>query len=165
MVPSRPLRPSTQTNSAEGALAAKVSSSLFREPQREARATAARFFTPEEINQFACALEDFGARPRSFGIYQPGIEIRPPNEDQVRELRPASEAKINKTIRDVYDEADRLNLKPPNIKQVIPPVQERLRASGCNASGRRIQKIAEQHKHRRRPPGATLASERHRQQG
>ena len=76
---------------------------------------------------------------------------------------PASEAMIDKTIGEVYDEADEAGMKPPNIKEIVEPVQRLLRTKGCEASGRRIQQIAGRHINRRRKPGPTLASEKRRQ--
>ena len=76
------------------------------------------------------------------------------HEDQLRRM-------VHEAITAVYDEARAFGEAPPNIKQIIAPVQARLRALGHRQSGRQIQKLAEapQHKARRRKPGATIASE------
>jgi len=80
-------------------------------------------------------------------------------------LRPARVANINEAIRAVYDDAERAGQKPPNVKEVVKPVQAKLRDNDLEASGRRIQERAEaeEYKKRRRKPGLTLASERRRQ--
>jgi hypothetical protein len=53
-------------------------------------------------------------------------------------------------------------LKPPNLKEIVAPVQSRLRVQGLHASGRQIQKVADvdKYKNRRRKPGVTVASEK-----
>jgi hypothetical protein len=77
------------------------------------------------------------------------------------ELRPASRESIDKMIRKEYDRAEKSGDKPPNVKEIIKPVQESLREEGLYASGSSIQDLAgKKYKNRRRKPGATLASER-----
>jgi hypothetical protein len=78
------------------------------------------------------------------------------------ELRPVPDSMIHKTISEVYNDADRRGLKPPNVKEIVAPVQERLIATGYEASGLRIQQLAgsDRYKNRRRKPGATVASEK-----
>ncbi len=82
-----------------------------------------------------------------------------------RELRPAPDSMIHNTISKVYDEAEREDLKPPNVKEIVAPVQKRLSVQGYEASGRQIQQLAEadEHKSRRRRPGPTVMSEKRRQ--
>lgn len=77
------------------------------------------------------------------------------------EMRPASDSIIHKTISEVYNESDKSGLKPPNVKELVAPVQTMLRDKGYQASGRHIQELAQdaRHKRRRRKPGATVASE------
>jgi hypothetical protein len=77
-------------------------------------------------------------------------------------LKIAPESKIDHLISTEYDAAEQNGSKPPNLKEIIGPVQARLRAEGYNASGRQIQKLAEadKHKARRRPPGRTLGTDR-----
>jgi hypothetical protein len=75
-------------------------------------------------------------------------------------LRPAPEAEIDEAIREVYNEAVDAKKKPPNIIEIVRPVMDRLRDAGFSASGRQIQSIADQHKHRRRKTGVTVASEK-----
>lgn len=57
-------------------------------------------------------------------------------------------------------------MKPPNVKEIIGPVEELLHAKRYEASGNRIAKLAgdPRHKTRRRRPGATLANEKRHQQ-
>jgi hypothetical protein len=80
-------------------------------------------------------------------------------------LRPAPDFLINKTISEVYYDAERAGLKPPNLKEIAAPVQKKLSAKGHEASARRIQQVAEadEHKSRRRKPGTTVMSEKRRQ--
>jgi hypothetical protein len=84
------------------------------------------------------------------------------NTDDIssRPLRLASDSMIDKVINDTYTEADHAGLKPPNVKEIVAPVQKRLRAKGYQASGRQIQRLAEadRYKNRRRKPGATVTS-------
>jgi transposase len=80
-------------------------------------------------------------------------------------LRPAPDFLIHKMISEVYSDTERAGLKPPNLKEIAAPVQEKLSAKGHEASARRIQKVAEadEHKSRRRKPGTTVTSEKRRQ--
>jgi hypothetical protein len=80
-------------------------------------------------------------------------------------LRPAPDFLIHKMISEVYSDTERAGLKPPNLKEIAAPVQERLSAKGHEASARRIQQVAEadEHKGRRRKPGTTVTSEKRRQ--
>jgi hypothetical protein len=69
------------------------------------------------------------------GASQPS---RPPGQ-----LAPASEAMIIDDIRSEYHRAEAAGEKPPNIKEVSPPVQVALEHKGYRASGRQIEKLAE----------------------
>ncbi len=82
------------------------------------------------------------------------------------ELRPAPDTEIHKAMTRAYHEAAEAGRKPPNIKGIVAPVQTTLRAEGYEASGRRIQELSgeDRHKSRRRKAGKTVASERRRQQ-
>jgi hypothetical protein len=77
----------------------------------------------------------------------------------------APDARILNEIRAEYDAADTANRKPPNVKQIIKPVQAALRSAGFNASGKHIEELAgaEEFKKRRRRPGATVKSDLRRQ--
>jgi hypothetical protein len=79
----------------------------------------------------------------------------------VKSLKQAPEREIHKAISAVYDEAERKQSKPPNIKEIAKPVQRKLFADGYEASGRRIQEIAgaTKYRDRRRKPGRTLKAE------
>jgi hypothetical protein len=68
-------------------------------------------------------------------------------------------------ITKLYDDAEKEGSKPPNVKEIAALVQRRLRDEGYETSGRHIQELAgaDRHKSRRRKPGTTLLSERHRQ--
>ncbi len=78
------------------------------------------------------------------------------------ELLPASVDIINVELRYEYDRAEAAREKPPNVKQVPPVVQLRLKQKGRRASKSQIEKLAaaEEFKLRRWPPGKTVASER-----
>jgi hypothetical protein len=80
-------------------------------------------------------------------------------------LSPAPVREIRRALTDEYDEAETEGRKPPNVKEVVGPVKERLRENGYEASGRRISDLAgeEEYKSRRRKPGPTLASEKRQQ--
>ena len=80
-------------------------------------------------------------------------------------LRYASRQEIDRAIREVYDRREAGGQKPPNLNEIVGPVQDLLRAEGCYSSGRHIQDLARgpEHKSRRRKAGNTLASERRRQ--
>jgi hypothetical protein len=80
-----------------------------------------------------------------------------------RPLPPAPNSMIDTAISDAYSEAERAGQKPPNLKEIVAPVQTKLLAQGHEASGRQIQKLAEaaKHKTRRRKVGPTIASESH----
>jgi hypothetical protein len=82
-----------------------------------------------------------------------------------RQLRPAPDPIIHQTISEAYNIAEKSGLKPPNVKEIAIPVQKMLRDKGYQASGRRIQELAQNgmHNGRRRKPGATMASEKRHQ--
>ena len=94
-----------------------------------------------------------------------GREVPPAPVASEDELKKASNSKINAEIRAAYDDAERTRQKPPNLVEIVEPVQARLRDQGFKASSAQIQALAEaeEHKKRRRKPGATLASEKRRQ--
>jgi hypothetical protein len=77
-------------------------------------------------------------------------------------LRPAQDRAIADEIRRVYDKAHIKGTKPPNINEVVKPVQARLRDIRQTASAAQIKRIAEhpEFKNRRRQPGKTLLSEK-----
>jgi hypothetical protein len=81
------------------------------------------------------------------------------------ELRQASADRIHQTIIAVYDAAEQAGQKPPNIKEIAAPVLRQLMATGYTSSGRQIETLAgeDRHKKRRLPAGKTLASEKSRQ--
>jgi hypothetical protein len=80
------------------------------------------------------------------------------------DLKSASKTQIDEQIFATYDDIEAAAGKPPNVKEIIPLVQERLRALGYHASGRRIQELAgaDKYKRRRGKVGKTMASERRR---
>ena len=63
---------------------------------------------------------------------------RPPEQ-----LPPAPEAVIIAEIRSAYHRAKAAGDKPPNVKEVSPPVQLVLEQKGYRASRRQIEKLAE----------------------
>jgi hypothetical protein len=78
------------------------------------------------------------------------------------EHRPASDRQIHDAITSVYDTAAEAGEKPPNLNEIVAPVQARLLAGGHKASGRHIKQLAEASHHaaRRRKPGRTIASDK-----
>jgi hypothetical protein len=89
----------------------------------------------------------------------PSADVLPPPTETVR-LRPAPETEIQSAIGAEYEEAEKAGRKAPNIKEVPRLAQARLRAKGFYASQRKIARIAEAFKDRRRQPGRTLKSEK-----
>jgi len=77
-------------------------------------------------------------------------------------LNKASAAMIKDAIQAVYDEAETNNSKPPNVREIVEPVQTRLRQEGFDATGKYIQTLAgdEEFRKRRRKRGATVKSDR-----
>ena len=69
--------------------------------------------------------------------------------------RRASDDKIIKLIAEVYDFADRLQMKPPNVKEIAKAVGELLGQQGMATSQARITELAgaSRFAQRRRPPG------------
>ncbi|MDA9508086.1 hypothetical protein XI09_26300 [Bradyrhizobium sp. CCBAU 11386] len=82
--------------------------------------------------------------------------------DEQAAARPASEARIRTEVAAVYAEAAGQKAKPPNIKELGKVVQQRLATAGLGAAQIQIQKIGEEDafKKLRRPPGATVFSQR-----
>jgi hypothetical protein len=95
--------------------------------------------------------------------FEIGLESRGPRRRKTKPLRPAPDTKIHKAISAAYDRAEATHAKPPNLRQIIPSVQARLRKDGYEASGRQIQELARESQHaaRRRKRGVTVASEKH----
>jgi hypothetical protein len=90
-----------------------------------------------------------------------GLLLRPKpqslSEDKEPEprLRPATDGQIDRAITRVYDAAEQNQVKPPNVNEVVAPVQAILVEQDRQASGEQIKRIAEaeRHKARRLPPG------------
>jgi hypothetical protein len=89
------------------------------------------------------------------------LESRIAAQTSIAKLRRAPDASIHRAIAKEYDAAETTGLRPPNVKEIISPVQKRLELEGSEASGRRIQQLAGDPRHggRRRKPGKTIASE------
>jgi hypothetical protein len=70
-------------------------------------------------------------------------------------FKKASDAMVLKAIQAEYDRAKSMNEKPPNVREIVEPVQRALRAKGCEASGNHIKDLAggEEFKERRWKPG------------
>jgi hypothetical protein len=66
---------------------------------------------------------------------------RSPSESDAIELRPASVDAIRDAMTAVYDEAKQRGNKPPNVKEVVAPVKERLKGLGLKATDRGIAPI------------------------
>ena len=84
-----------------------------------------------------------------------------PSDASMPQLRLAPPLKIDEAIALAYDEAESARKKPPNLKEIVAPVQAALRDQGLQASERQIQDRADadEFKKRRRKPGPTVASE------
>jgi hypothetical protein len=101
-------------------------------------------------------------RPKKLGASDNRIaETSSLNGGSRYPLAPAPNSLIDTAISDVYSEAERARQKPPNLKEIVAPVQTKLLAQGHQASGRQIQILAEaaKHKKRRRKVGPTIARE------
>ncbi len=107
------------------------------------------------------ALRKLGLWPDSWGPIGSGAADEPPRsaEAQRGTLRPAPSPEIHKAIAAAYDEAEAAGKKPPNILEIVEPVQVRLTSAGYHASGRQIRELAgdRQHDDRRWKPGQTKA--------
>ena len=86
-----------------------------------------------------------------------GRDTSEPDAATPTEPRKATEPDIDLAIRAVYDQAERDGEKPPNIKELIKPVQAKLAATGLKASGLMIMRVGNepQHKKRRWEQGRT----------
>ncbi len=75
--------------------------------------------------------------------------------------RPAPRGPIHEAIEEAYGAAAAVGEKPPNVREIVAPVQAILRKAGYYASGIHIQQLASDVRHsgRRRKPGRTVASE------
>jgi hypothetical protein len=69
---------------------------------------------------------------------------------------------VDEAISAVYDEAEELGAKPPNVNELVTPVQSKLRGKGLFAGKPLIQDLAGDLKHasRRRPIGARLKNKK-----
>jgi len=119
---------------------------------------------PPFANLSPAGAEHVSALGKTSGHDESGAshELRKRN----RKLRLASQSIIHDTITEVYDEFEKMNEKPPNLREIVAPVRDKLKAHGYEASGRRIQNLAnaDKHKNRRRKPGTTILSENKRRQ-
>jgi hypothetical protein len=79
-------------------------------------------------------------------------------------FKKAADAVTKKAIRDEYTRAKINDEKPPNVRQIVEPVQRALQAEGFEASGNRIQESAasKEFEGMRRKPGATIKNEKDR---
>jgi hypothetical protein len=89
-----------------------------------------------------------------------------PNASNSVPFRPAPDKTIRMAIQGVYDAKKARDEKSPNIKELPPLVLRELQQKGFTASKRHIQELADEPdlKKLRRPPGATVKSERHARQ-
>jgi hypothetical protein len=130
---------------------------LRRWPSKPATAEYRDSATPADLTSAAPVAAE---RPNTNENL--GGEAKPPSS----ELRRASADKIKEAILAEYDEADVSGRKPPNVKEIVKPVQNRLFDQGLEASGRYIQDLAsaDVYKNRRRKPGATVFNEQRKRQ-
>jgi hypothetical protein len=93
------------------------------------------------------------------------LQETPKLEEEIA-LRQAPELAINNAIEEVYNSAESTGEKPPNLKEIVAPVQATLRNQGFKASSRQIQCLAgaDVFKKRRRKRGPTVTSESRRLQ-
>jgi hypothetical protein len=61
-----------------------------------------------------------------------------------------SDTRFKEAIRAEYRKAEESGNKPPNIKEIVPPVQAALQAEGYKASGKRIQEFASDNEFKRK---------------
>jgi hypothetical protein len=82
-------------------------------------------------------------------------------------FRRAPDRMIHAEIGAAYDDAERNNEKPPNLKELPELVSRQLREKGFRASQRQIRRIGQKPEFaaRRRLPGVTVASERKQPRG
>jgi hypothetical protein len=94
-------------------------------------------------------------------VYGVDVVMGPPPSP---ELRSAPDSRIHDEIDAEYTDCEKTGRKPPNVKEIGKPVQDRLHAKGLNASLSRIQELAGDQRYtaRRRKAGKTVASERER---
>jgi hypothetical protein len=78
-------------------------------------------------------------------------------------LQTATDTQIDQAINAVYEDYEHRNEKPPNVKELVQPVQHKLRDIDLDASGREIQKRAKAFEHCRWKQGATQAQKRRQQ--
>jgi hypothetical protein len=78
--------------------------------------------------------------------------------DSPPSLLEASEKQVRQAIGEIYDHVE-CGRKPPNKRELVKPVQEKLRAAGAQKSGRQIMVIADdpRYKSRRWRRGQTRA--------
>ena len=103
------------------------------------------------------ALRKLELSPDCWEPVEAPQEAEPPSDT----LKAAPDPEIHKAITAAYDTAEAKSEKPPNLREIIKPVQVILCGQDYTASGRQIQKLAEtsQYQSRRRKPGRTVASE------
>lgn len=65
-------------------------------------------------------------------------------------LRPAPDEQIHTAIKQAYTDAERGNQKPPNKREAVKPVQAILRRDGFGATGRQIEGLAGDARHKDR---------------
>ena len=94
---------------------------------------------------------------------RPNPPERPKSRRRGRERQsvPAPDREIHQAIAETYDHADAIGEKPPNVNEVIKPVQARL-STRYHASGRRIRELAGDPRYDRRrwTPGMTRSSKK-----
>jgi hypothetical protein len=95
---------------------------------------------------------------RSAALALPA-DVPPPVTEKER-LRNAPAAEIRKAIKAEYSEAKTAGQKPPNINEIRPRVQERLKAQGFYASQAHIARIGKEFGKRRIKRGRTWKSKK-----
>jgi hypothetical protein len=99
-------------------------------------------------------LHDFAAWAETLGWELPAKFPRKPKAPPIQpngiELMPARRDMIDAAISEVDDEAEAQRKKPPNLNELVKPVQRKLRDKGRSASKTSIQTAAEEPKHANR---------------
>lgn len=103
------------------------------------------------------AAENVAALERQVArasLPHPAVGI--PNEERASQrMRTATPASIREALRRVYDHAETMEQKPPNVNQVVNPVKELLQPQGLTTTKDAIQReaAADEFKRRRLDPG------------
>ena len=103
-------------------------------PEVAGELAAAGFVLPPEWDPIASPRE----QPQiALAAHEANAAIAPPEPEP---LKPAPSTVIDQAITAAYDAAKAAQQKPPNVNEIIKPVQETLRSRGYSASGQQIER-------------------------